>query len=125
MKLNLLLSFFVLCQLSYAQNDSTKFETKGFLDFNAYYDTREQADFNLNILAILPHNFSYFSLTNYVGNTNTADVSGFYTEQNIIWNPLKSVPIKLDLQAVFKSGDANDALRFGPRFQITKIKPSN
>jgi len=106
-----------------AQADSVRAKPSGFIDFNGYYDTRKQTDFNINILAILPHNFSYFSLTNYNGSSNTSDVESFYTEQNLIWKPFKNVPIKLDLQGVLKSGDSNDALRFGPRFQMTKIKP--
>ena len=88
-------------------------ETTGFLDFNAYYDTRHFSVATINILSKLPNRFEYFSLTNFQGSTASSDLSTFFTEQNIRWKPFKQIPVQLTAQGVFRDGENNDNFYLG------------
>ena len=88
---------------------------------NGYYDTRDFAVVTLNVLANLPGRLQYFSLTNYtnaVGADPRRDFDTYYTEQNLRWGPLPSVPLDLMTQWVHRSGGKNDMLRFGLRWRL-------
>ena len=110
----------------YAQDTTeikqAKHVNKGFLDFNGYYDTREFSVMTLNLLAVLPHRFQYFSLTNFQGPTRTSDLSNYYSEQNVRWNFMKNIPLDFTSQWVLKSGINNDVLKFGFRWSLHKSK---
>lgn len=116
-----LVNFFLEMDL-YAQSDSVEIEPTGFIDLNAYYDTRNEIDANINLFSTLGQHLSYFSFINFSGHSNALDTDGYYSEQNLIYQPFLKVPIKIDLQGVFKSGSANDLVRIGLRWQLTKTK---
>lgn len=94
---------------------------KGFIDLNAYYDTREFSVLTLNLFAQLPARFQYFSLTNYsnaVEADDPEDLDTYYTEQNLRWNPWVGLPLDLAAQWVHKSGGDNDLVRLGLRWRL-------
>ena len=86
-------------------------ENSGLIDFNGYYDTREYGEMTINILANMDHRIQYFSLTNFSSTTPSADLSGYYSEQNIRWNPIKKLPLDITSQWVIRAGSGNDDLR--------------
>lgn len=93
----------------------------GFLDFNAYYDTRESGVFTINALANLPFRLQYFSLTNYTNGNNSknVDLTGYYTEQTLRWAIAKKIPLDASFQWVSMSGGNNDRARFGFRWRVS------
>lgn len=109
----------LLVSLHISAQEAEKHNTTGFLDFNAYYDTREFNVMTLNILANLPNRFQYFSLTNYLSAGPLVDLANFYSEQNLRWKIKKSGAFDLTLQYVMRQGLANDDLRFGVRWRLS------
>lgn len=104
----------------WAQKDSSAFKPKGFIDLNAYYDSRNQVDANINILSVVGRHLSYFSFTNFNGHNTAYDSDSFYSEQNLIYQPAVDVPIKITLQGVVRSGIQNDVLRIGSRWDVSR-----
>lgn len=94
----------------------------GFIDFNAYYDTRDYSVLTYNILANLPHRIQYFSLTNFQGNEKNSDVAGFYAEHNLRYALGEQSPLDATVQYVTRSGSKNDNIRFGARLSFHKLK---
>jgi hypothetical protein len=98
----------------------------GFVDLNAYpYLSNVKSDsvFTLNLGAKLPLGFSYFSLLNVMNQSSESpfgDTNGYYTEQNLRFQPFTVVPVDLTVQYNLRSGDDNDRLRFGLRWLIDK-----
>jgi hypothetical protein len=98
----------------------------GFVDLNAYpYLSNVKSDsvFTLNLGAKLPLGFSYFSLLNVMNQSSESpfgDTNGYYTEQNLRFQPFAEVPVDLTVQYNLRSGDDNDRLRFGFRWLIDK-----
>ena len=91
----------------------------GFLDFNAYGDTRGFANYTINALANLPGRFQHFSLVNYSNDAepqHIAGLTGFYSEQHLRWQVARDAPIDLTGQWVIMSGESNDLVRFGVRW---------
>lgn len=103
---------------------------RGFLDFNAHYDTRGFSSTTTNVLAQLPGRFQYFSLSNYYNPKDADrldDLDAWYSEQNLRWSPHKGVPADLSLQWVNRTGERNDLLRLGVRWRLSGtqgLKPS-
>lgn len=112
----------MLLNLAIAQSDTSEFKSTGFIDLNAYYDTRNQADVNLNLFGTISKRISYFSLTNITGETRNFETNVYFSEQNLIVQPITNIPIKLVTQGVIRSGNSNDMLRFGGRWDLTKTK---
>ncbi|MDA1012889.1 MAG: hypothetical protein O3A00_00380 [Planctomycetota bacterium] len=63
----------------------------GFMNLNYFWDDRDANWFTVYSLAALPHDFTYFSLLNLVGQfdqpSETENLTSFYTEQNL-WHPI-------------------------------------
>ena len=71
----------------------------------------------------LPHGFRYFSLVNYQNapaRTHLLDLETFYTEQNVDWAPVVSLPLELSAQWTIVSGPGNDSLRFGVLWRVSR-----
>lgn len=112
------LSFTVI----FGQSTNDEARISGFIDFNAYYDTREFSVFTYNILANLPKRFQYFSLTNYQSALKSTDVTTNYAEHNLRWAIGNTSPIDLTLQYVLRNGIDNDDVRFGFRWRVANTK---
>jgi len=71
----------------YAQSSDLENSTSsGFIDFNEYYDSRNYSEATINSLASIPNSrFYYFSLTNSTEQEQNSDLSGFYSEQNMLY----------------------------------------
>lgn len=63
----------------------------GFMNLNYFWDDRDANWFTVYTLAALPHDVTYFSLLNLVGQfdqpSETENLTSFYTEQNL-WHPI-------------------------------------
>lgn len=101
----------------------------GFIDVNAYYDTREATTLSINYLAVFNNGLSYFSFINFDQNFFEADektdFSSFYTEHNLTYSPFKKLPFDLNMQFVFMSGEQNDKLRFAPTWRVSSTPGIN
>lgn len=95
--------------------------TDGFLDFNAYSDTRGFNELTINALAKWENKWQYFSLTNFTGNSESNDLSTFYTEQNIR-KTIGQTNFQFTNQNVFKTGSQNDAYRLGFRWVFSNLE---
>lgn len=124
---SLIISNYSVAQEKTNETKEKSHENHGFLDFNGYYDSREFSVMTLNILAKLPNRFQYFSLTNYVGNSDTAigntdkasELHTFYTEQNLRWGIKEGLPFDLTAQWVIRNSSVNDDLRLGIRWRLS------
>jgi hypothetical protein len=122
--LGLLLFFAPLLLLSpSAQAELSEDKNSGFLDFNLYPYTHENADnaFTINAFSTLPNGFEYFSLTNFGGDSTQSELEefdNFLTEQNLRWKIPGELPFQVTLQALIRSGQDNDALRLGLRWAL-------
>ncbi|MFT5207846.1 MAG: hypothetical protein ACI9CF_001606 [Candidatus Omnitrophota bacterium] len=95
--------------------------SKGFIDFNWYYDIEKYSVMTVNIAATLPNNISYFSLNNFFNDFNDSDYTDFedfYSEQNLTWAPPETRPIAWNIQWNLRSPDNNDRLRLAPQWRI-------
>jgi len=108
--------FILLSRFSNGQNT-------GFLDFNGYYDTRNESVMTLNILANMENRFQYFSLTNFQGHEPSSELEDLYSEQNIRWRVRDTSSFDLTLQYVLRGGAKNDDWRLGFRWTVTSFKP--
>ncbi|MCF4101659.1 hypothetical protein L1I30_08285 [Gillisia sp. M10.2A] len=106
------------CLNTNAQEVPLKHKNSGFIDFNAYRDSRDFNVFTINLFASLPHRLQYFSLTNYFGEPDTAELSKFYAEHNLRWAINEKIPIDLTYQYVLRQGETNDDHRFGLRWRL-------
>lgn len=95
----------------------------GFIDVNAYYDTRHASTITINYLALLSKRLSYFSFVNFqqsapgdVQHLNAFDF--FYTEHNLTYTPFKKIPIDVNVQLVMLSLPNSTKLRFAPSWRI-------
>ena len=95
--------------------------TGGFLDFNAYRDSRGFNELTINALAKWENKWQYFSLTNFTGSSGSDDLNTFYTEQNIR-KTFGESDIQFTNQNVFKSGVSNDAYRLGLRWIFSNLE---
>lgn len=95
----------------------------GFLDFNGYYDTRNESVMTINILANLDHRIQYFSLTNVQGTTESAELGGYYSEHNVRWRIRDTSSFDLTLQFVPRQGLKNDDWKLGFRWRVNDLKP--
>lgn len=102
----------------------TKNSSGGFIDLNGYgYLSDNDADsvITINLASTLPQRFSYFSLTNFLNQPNSnelSDTTGYYTEQNIRWQLTDSSPLELTAQFNFRTGEDNDRYRAGMRWRL-------
>tara|TARA_R110002050_G_scaffold100580_1_gene208118 strand:- start:61307 stop:62050 length:744 start_codon:yes stop_codon:yes gene_type:complete len=115
--------FFI--SFAFGQDVKEKQAITGFIDFNAYYDTREFSVLTYNILANLPNRFQYFSLTNYKSSKRSFDLESSYAEHNLRWSFKENKPLDLTFQYVIRNGPDNDDFRFGLRWRMqnaTKLK---
>ncbi|MFT5207112.1 MAG: hypothetical protein ACI9CF_000861 [Candidatus Omnitrophota bacterium] len=106
---------------TWIQNSSKA--SKGFIDFNWYYDIENYSVMTVNLGAKLSNNLSYFSLNNFFNDFNDsdyADVEDFYSEQNITWSPPETGPIAWNVQWNLRSGEGNDRLRLAPQWLLDK-----
>lgn len=95
--------------------------SKGFLDFNTYYDVEKYSVVTINAQAVLPNDLSYFSLTNYsngFGAGDETEFDDFYTEQNLTWSPAATGPVGWNIQWNLRSGVNNDRLRLAPQWRL-------
>jgi hypothetical protein len=95
----------------------------GYVDFNAYWDTRGGFLTTVNTFATLPHRFSYFAfldIDNHFNPTYVGDTTEYYTEHNLMWAPSASVPVDVQAQLAMGSGNGfpiEDTLRLGARWR--------
>ena len=119
-------AIWVACSLVYFATGSVVaqdgIKASGFLDFNAYYDSRNYAVLTYNLFAKLPSGIQYFSLTNYQGSENNSDLSVYYSEHNLRYPMLKDIPIDATYQYVGRTGLKNDKHRLGIRLRLHGIK---
>ena len=109
--------FFMICStFGFSQTDSVHKNT-GFIDPNLYYDTREFEVFTVNALVNLPARFQYFTTINLFSNPHETDLSSYYIENHLWWNPVKKVPLDLAQYWVTLPGSGNDALKYGIRWR--------
>lgn len=97
--------------------------SKGFIDFNLYYDTENFSVLTVNAGADLPNDFSYFSLTNFssdFGDSDYTDLNELYSEQNLTWSPAETDPIAWNIQWNIRSGENNDRFRLAPQWLVHK-----
>lgn len=124
-KLSLGLAFFCFwCAIAKAEDAALapKKSLGGFMDFNAYYDTRDFSVVTINLLGNLPARFQYFSLTNFsnpVSTSTNLDLEAYYTEHHLRWFLPKELPIALTTQWVSVSGTNNEIARFGFLWQVS------
>ncbi len=98
-------------------------EIHGFLDYNAYHDTRTFTVNTINAKLDLPGPLSYFSLTNWDGNHTGDEFFNFetyLTEQNLMYNIAES-PFDLTMQYLSLTGEDNDILRFGLQAKVEEF----
>lgn len=101
----------------YSQEEEQLFKKIGFLDFNAYRNTRDLRVLTINLFSTLPHRFQYFSLTNYYNDQESPDLN-FYTEHNLPWAIKENLPLDLTYQYVLRQGERNDDHRIGLRWRL-------
>jgi len=117
----------LICTLSnstsIAQSDIKK-PVSGFIDPNIYYDVRGYSTLTLNTLYNFNSKFQYFSFYNFDGTyrSESNDVTGFYTEQNLRYKLGERSPLKITNQNVLKSGADNDLYRLGILWTISATK---
>lgn len=95
----------------------------GFVDVNAYYDTREFSTITANVLTNLGAGLQYFSFVNYFSTLETApstDLAAFYSEQHVRWKPFPRFPVDLTAMAALASGPGNDVARLGLRWRVSE-----
>lgn len=86
----------------------------GFIDPNAYHDTRGNSEVTFNMLALFDSPFEYFGFVNFTGTENNSDLGTYYTEHTVRWK--FSAPFHLAAQVVFRNGSKNDSYRLGLRW---------
>jgi len=93
-----------------------------YVDFNAYYDTRDFATLTINTWALLPRGVSYFAFVDYTsapGMGHVDESQAFYTEQNLQWGRWATFPLEVHAQWGLGASvgfDIPDVVRFGVRF---------
>ncbi len=107
---------------TYSQSNPSKQSASGFMDFNGYHDTRGTTDFTLNLLANPCKQLQYFSLTNFGSQTNSTDLTGYYSEQHLRWNPIKKIPLDITQLWTTISGPRNDQLYYGIRWRPNQTR---
>lgn len=112
----------VVCTLANAQKLQAQAIPSGFLDFNAYHDSRNYSVLTYNILAKLPSGLQYFSLTNYQGSENNSELSTFYSEHNLRYPVAQASPLDATYQYILRSGIDNDKHRLGARLRLNDVK---
>ncbi|MEO9967844.1 MAG: hypothetical protein ABJF11_18775 [Reichenbachiella sp.] len=115
------LSYSVIGQHVTEKNENSK--ASGFVDFNAYRDTRAFSELTINALANVTDRIQYFSLTNNSGAPNTSDVQSFFSEQNIRWKVAKNSPVDFTSQWTLRTGEDNDNWRLGFRVRLNNLTP--
>lgn len=96
---------------------------RGFLDFNAYYDSRHFGVFMINALGDLPHNLQYFSVTQFfspVGGDPPNDFTGVFSKQGLSWHPLRRVPIQVASQWIIEAPDGSDYVQLGLSWHVNR-----
>jgi len=110
---------------SYSQSEKVDPDANrfGFIDVNAYYDTRDASTLTINYLAVINDKLSYFSFINFdqsfFKEGEKTDFSSYYSEHNLTYFPIKNLPIGINTQAVLISGVKNDKLRFAPTWNVS------
>ncbi|MFT7032561.1 MAG: hypothetical protein ACJA2S_001061 [Cyclobacteriaceae bacterium] len=117
-----LLTFFVFTFLNSEAQLIKIHETTGFMDFNGYYDSRGHAVSTINMLANASPRIQYFSFTNNFGDSESADVSSFYSEHNVRWQIKKESPVYLNTQYVARTGVENNNVKLGLLLRLNEIK---
>lgn len=100
----------------------------GFIDINVYpwlahKDTGDSV-FTINLLAILPHGFSYFGFINFNNDPNRnpfMDTNGYYSEHTLNYTFWDKFPVDALIQYNARSGDANDRFRVGARLRLNQV----
>ena len=106
----------IICNNIYAQSGDDNGAT-GFIDPNGYYDSRGHSEVTINILSNFPKSrIQYFSFVNYTGQEENADLSTYFSEQNLRWRITEKSPLYLHSQLAVRDGQNNDAIRFGFRW---------
>lgn len=126
MKTKILYLATVLCLLASVAHADEAISTKkvsGTVDGNYTYDTREFTRLTLNTFLAFPKGFSYynvFHLNSNVGSGNNHfDITNFYHEHDLWWNPYSKIPLDLVVQWQVNQGTLNDKARFGYRWRIS------
>ena len=92
--------------------------TEGFIDLNAYHDSRNFGVLTINVLAKLPRNFEYFSLSNFQGSSRKDEPMSFYSEQNLRWKRNKHSALDVSSQWVLSGKSHIQKLRLGVRIRF-------
>lgn len=109
----------------YAQEESNleqSHSNHGFIDLNAYRDTRSFSEFTINLLANPHPRVQYFAFSNNTGASHTSETQSFYSEQNIRWKISKTSPLDLTGQLTLRSGEDNDNFKLGIRVRFNNVK---
>ena len=110
--------YFIFAQFCFSQ------ASKGFVDFNGYYDTNKHSVLTINTLLKINEKVTYFSLSNFYGEIESdvlGDLNTFYSEQNIRYSFSNINPFQLTIQWNLRSGIKNDRLRFGFLVGVNKL----
>jgi len=97
-------------------------ELAGFVDLNAYYDSRESTNVTIGLLLNLPLRLQYFAFVNLFGPTQASRVGDqelVFSEQNLRWRLHEEAPLDVVAQYVIRSGPDNDVLRLGLRWRFS------
>lgn len=106
--------------VSYASQVCAAYQPHGFIDTSVYGDYRNFATITIVEDLKLPHNFEYFSFTNFDFNSLVNDSYAYYTEQNLFYR--FDSGIDLANQLVLTTGSNNNAYRLGTRLRISEMK---
>jgi hypothetical protein len=116
--ISFLLVFFLSSSVLLAQvND----KMGGFFDPSFYYNSNAKTDASLNILLTNKQRITYFSLLNLYATEHSTDMSNYFTKQYLFYSPFKNIPIEINQVWISSSGNNNDYLRYGFRWNIHKM----
>jgi hypothetical protein len=98
----------------------------GFMDANAYYDTRDASTISINYLALLNKRLSYFAFVNFQQGApgkvpNIWNFDFFYSEHNLTYTPFLKIPIDINAQMVMVSLPNSTKFRFAPSLRVHDI----
>lgn len=94
----------------------------GFMDINAYFDSRDWSTLTINYLALINPRLAYFSFINFEQGSlepeQLDDISAFYSEHNLTYTPFKKIPIDLNVQVALSSGPKTSKMRLAPSWRV-------
>ncbi len=86
---------------------------KGFIDLNAYHDSRNLDVLTTNLSKEFPTGIQYFSLNNFYIFDDYDINNQLYSEQNLRWKNFSSLPIALTVQLAIQSNSSSNKWRLG------------